>query len=277
MTEGDFVAILGLGLIGGSLARDLAARGARVAAYDLDRGAVRQAIDEGVVHEALDADLGGLREASVVVLATPVDAALELLGRVAPLVNTSTLITDVGSTKARIVERASRLGLDGRFVGAHPLAGDHRSGWGAARAGLLCGARVYVCPADRADPALVDRATRFWARFGAEPVLMRAEVHDETLAYTSHLPQLLSTALALALAGRGVKRGDLGSGGRDVTRLAGSSPEMWAPVARENREALHHALLAVERELGALRSALDGSDAEALRERLGAARVWFEV
>lgn len=277
MTEGDFVAIIGLGLIGGSLARDLAARGTRVRAYDRDRASLADAIAQGVVECALDADLGGVRDASAIVIAVPVDAAVEVLERIAPLVQRDALVTDVGSTKTGIVACAARLGLERNFVGAHPLAGDHRSGWPAARAGLLCGARVYLCPTAATEAALVERASDFWAQFGAQPTTIAPARHDEQLAYTSHLPQFVSIGLALALARRGVERRDLGPGGRDVTRLAGSSPEMWTAIARENADALHDALLTAERELAGLRGALSGTSGEALHERLAAAHAWFEV
>lgn len=277
MTEGDFVAIIGLGLIGGSIARDLAERGVRVRAYDRDRDALRNAVDEGVIESALDEDLAGLRGAGTVVLALPVDAAVEVLDRIAPLVTRDTLVTDAGSTKSRIVQRAAQLGLAANFVGAHPLAGDHRSGWAASRSGLFCGARVYLSPDATTDPALVDRAARFWSSLGARPALLRADLHDERLAYTSHLPQLMSVGLALALANRGVRRNELGPGGRDMTRLAGSSPDMWTAIASENRDALADALVLAERELADLRAALGQAGGDVLRERLAAARAWFEV
>ena len=280
-SEDDFVAIIGLGLIGGSLARDLAARGERVRAYDVDRVALRRAMDEGIVECGLDEDLAGVRDASTIVVAVPVDATAGVLERIAPVLGPETLITDAGSTKARIVAQAARIGLADQFVGAHPLAGDHRSGWDASRDGLFCGARVYLCPLAETSAALVDRAARFWSSFGAKPVLLRADLHDAKLAYTSHLPQFASVALALALAGRGVKRDELGPGGRDITRLAGSSPEMWAAIARDNAPALDEALRLAERELAELRSALsgttDGSPSDgALYERLVAARAWFD-
>ena len=277
MTEGDFVAIIGLGLIGGSIARDLAERGIRVLAYDCDRDSLRSATDEGVVERPLCDDFAGVCDASAVVIALPVDAAVDALERLAPLVNRDAFITDVGSTKSRIVERAVQLGLAQNFVGAHPLAGDHRSGWTASRGGLFCGARVFLCPALETDAEIVNRAARFWSRLGAKPALLRADLHDVQLAYTSHLPQLVSVGLALALAKRGVMRADLGPGGRDMTRLAGSSPDMWTAIARENSEMLRDALLLAEHELADLRSALSRDDTPDLRERLSAARAWFEV
>ena len=272
-------AVIGLGLIGGSLARDLASRGVRVSAYDADSRHLRDAVRDGVVSDVIEAPLDGVRGADAVIIAVPVDAALEVLRRVAPHVGDAKLVTDVGSTKARIVAEASALGIGTRFVGSHPLAGDHRSGWEASRPYLFDGARVYVCPAADTPAELVSLATAFWRRIGARPVLVDAVEHDRKLAWTSHLPHIVSTALALALSGAGVGRDELGPGGRDVTRLAGSSPEMWTAIARENAAALDAALAVVEREIASFRAALaeHPPGADALRDRFAAARAWFDT
>jgi prephenate dehydrogenase len=279
MMEDDFrsAAIVGLGLIGGSLARDLAQRGIPVRAYDADPHHLGSALRDGFVTEPLDATLSGVCDTDVVIVAVPVDAATEVLRRIAPYAAQARLITDVGSTKSRIVALAGELGLGSRFVGSHPLAGDHRSGWDASRTGLFSNARVYICPPSDASGAVVDLAADFWRRLGASPAVLTADDHDRQLAWTSHLPHMVSTALALALAHTGVERGDLGPGGRDVTRLAGGSPEVWTAIARENAMALDAALAATERELAAIRGALNGADPTELRQRFAAARAWFDV
>ena len=276
MTTVEHVAIVGLGLVGGSLARDLAALGTRVSAYDADATHLASAIRTNVVSSALDETLTGIGAADVVVIATPVDAALDILRRIAPALGRVPLITDVGSTKTRIVEAARTLGLAERFVGSHPMAGDHRSGWEASRTGLFVDAPVYLCANREATADALELASAFWRRVGARPERMAAEQHDLKLAWTSHLPHMVSVALALSLARARVGRDYLGPGGRDVTRLAGSSAEMWAAIAQENAAALDAALRRVERELATLRSAIKRADPEDLRARLAAARAWFD-
>jgi prephenate dehydrogenase len=278
MMEDDFksAAIVGLGLMGGSLARDLAERGVFVRAYDADPHHLQSALRAGFVTEPLDATLSGVCDADIVIVAVPVDAATDVLRRIAPHAGNAKLITDVGSTKSRIVELAAALGLGARFVGSHPLAGDHRSGWDASRTGLFSDARVYICPTSGAG-AVVELAANFWRRLGASPTVLSAEDHDRQLAWTSHLPHMVSTALALALARTGVERGDLGPGGRDVTRLAGGSPDVWTAIARDNAAALDAALAATEREIAGVRRALSRADATELRERFATARAWFDV
>jgi prephenate dehydrogenase len=276
MKSCETAAVIGLGLVGGSLARDLAERGVRVRAYDVDSEHLSSALSEGVIHEALDATLAGVAGADVVVIAVPVDAAIDILSRIVPFVGSARLITDVGSTKARIVAMATEVGVGDRFVGSHPMAGGHRSGWDASRTDLFNGAPVYLCPAPGADEAPQALADAFWRELGARPTCVNADHHDRQLAWTSHLPHIMSTALALALAKSGIGRDDLGPGGRDVTRLAGSSPDVWTAIAHDNASAIDGALAAAEREIAAFRTALAQSDTTALHERFSAARNWFD-
>ena len=252
MTACTSAAVIGLGLIGGSLSRDLAARGVRVRAYDADADHLASAMRDGVVHEALDATLAGVAGAEVIVIAVPVDAAIEILGRLEPFAAGARLITDVGSTKARIVASAIDVGLGERFVGSHPMAGGHRSGWDASRAGLFEGAPVYLCPTSRASEDARSLADAFWRDVGARPICMDAERHDNQLAWTSHLPHIVSTALALALAEADVGRDGLSdpavatsrvlpaarptSGPRSLSTTPPRSMARWRPPRSRSRD-----------------------------------------
>jgi prephenate dehydrogenase len=267
--------VIGLGLIGGSVARDLAALGVRVLGYDRDPATLDMARASGVIDTPLDASLagGGLRDAEVVIVAVPVSSLREVLAA-AHAFPCARLITDVGSTKRSAMRSADALGIGERFVGSHPMAGDHRSGWTASRRGLFAGARVYLCRAEHAREDTVSLAHDLWRALGACPELIAADAHDRLLAYASHLPQAVSTALALALADRGVSRAALGSGGRDATRLAGASVEMWTAIARDNADAIVPAITAVEAHLQRLRAAIERGDDVAIRAILGAGRAW---
>lgn len=276
MTELRSAAVVGLGLIGGSLARDLAGRGVRVLGGDRDPEAVRAALREGIVHAGLGPAGEGVEEAEVVVLAVPVSTAPELLAALLSRLGGARLVTDVGSTKRGIVAAAEALGVGARFVGSHPLAGDHRSGWSASRAGLFSDARVFLTPGPSSGEEALARARALWTGVGAHVEQLPAEEHDGRLAWTSHLPQAASTALARALAGAGIPRSELGRGGRDVTRLAGSSPEMWTAIALDNAAFLAEAIDALHGRLGELRGALLRGDAAAVREFFSAAREWSD-
>jgi prephenate dehydrogenase len=268
-------AVIGLGLIGGSVARDLAALGLRVSAYDADSSQLSAAMRDGVVHHRLSSSLEGVGDVDLVVIAVPVDEALAVLRRAAPFLGGAMLITDVGSTKARIVALATELGVGGRFIGAHPMAGDHRSGWLASRAGLFADAPLYLCPTVDATSQAKTLAQSLWRTLGARAIETDATAHDERLAWTSHLPHMVAVALGLTLGEGNVTRDDLGPGGRDMTRIAGSSPDMWTAIAVDNADPIEAALAVAERQIAALRDEVARRDAPALHARFTAARSWF--
>jgi prephenate dehydrogenase len=282
------IAVVGLGLVGGSLARDLAARGYRVIGADQDARMVEAALADGVlaggfaVGEAGGGRGGGVKEAGVVVVATPVRAAVSVLRWLAEAARGDAIITDVGSTKRSIVEAAGAAGLGGRFVGGHPMAGDHGSGWEASRQGLFIGAPVWLCAGEEhagqaqghhggRPVALVEA---LWEEVGARPRRIDALEHDQMVAWSSHLPQLLATALGCALNGAGVDRAGLGPGGRDTTRLAGSDPTVWTDILMDNADAVEPALDALMEELVRLRRHIGGLDDASLRAALDDARQW---
>jgi prephenate dehydrogenase len=269
------VAVLGLGLIGGSVARDLATRGVRVLAWDRDEHAVRDAEVRGIARPlAWNDPHPADPPIDVVLLALPVLAEKELLPRVADRFPRARLITDAGSTQRSVVALAERLGIGARFVGSHPLAGDHRSGWAASRTGLFAHARVFLSPAPSAGPDAMGLAEALWTALGGRTEPVDAAEHDRRVAWTSHLPQLVSSALGGSLAGEGIARAELGPGGRDTTRLAGSSPALWTDVALDNADEIVPALRAAEDRLRALRLAIAAGGAERVRGLLDEARRW---
>ncbi len=268
------VAIIGLGLIGGSLARDVAGQGVRVLGWDADADGLRAAVADGVVHHPLTDDLRDVHQADAVVVAVPVLAAAEVLRKLAPYLGGVRLITDAGSTKTSIVRAAEALGIGARFVGSHPLAGDHRSGWGASRTGLFADARVFLCRTHSTEGDAMRLAAALWASVGGQPEVMDADTHDVRLAWTSHLPQLVSTALALAIHQTGMPRAQLGPGGRDVTRLAGSDPAMWADIVLDNADALASAMAMMGAQLSAVQRAVMNGDRDGLQRLFGEARRW---
>lgn len=269
------VAVIGLGLIGGSVARALAARDVRVVAFDRDRDSLNAAMSEHVIDAELDEELNGIERADTIVIALPGDAARELIPRLAPLSTHATLVTDVGSAKQLVVQAAEAAGMGLRFVGSHPLAGDHRSGWESSRPDMFRGERVFLCPTSTTRRETLQAAEDFWIFVGSLPVTVDALVHDTRMAWMSHLPHVLSTALALALRDEGMTRSELGRGGRDMTRLAGSSPEMWAAIAQENAPAIEAAISSFEAHLAELKRAVVAADAYSFRASFAAGREWF--
>ncbi len=271
------VAVLGLGVIGGSLARVLAenAPGTTVIGWSPSIGEREQALEEGVVHAAPTAWEDAVEEADVVVLAMPLEACLRVLPEMAGLTGPATTLTDVASLKAPLMHAARTSGLTDRWVGAHPMAGSEGSGFRHARETLFDGARVWITT-DGAGESHVERVRALWRAAGAEPRDIDADEHDRSMVLVSHLPQLVANALAAELARRGVETDAMGPGGRDMTRLAASPPGMWLDLFRHAPEGLPNALRGVAGTLEAAAGALESGDLARLEALMRETRTWKE-
>jgi len=268
----ETVAIVGVGLIGASFGLALRKAGftGRIlgvsSAPALEAALARGAIDLGLPLEE------AVPRAGLVYLSQPIRRILETIERLDPLLRPGALVTDAGSTKARIVEQGRRFIRRGQFLGGHPMAGKETRGAAEADVGLFAG-RVYVLtpsdPAELETPAARE-FLRWLAVIGAVPVTLGPAEHDRIVACTSHLPQVLSTALAATLAGRLAAPDDLriaGPGLADMTRLAASPWEVWGDILDTNRAAIEAALEACIAELSSLRSALGAHGAQEVFER----------
>jgi prephenate dehydrogenase len=268
------LAVVGLGAIGGSLAWQARLAGvARVVGYSASRAEAVEALKASAITEMADTPGRAVRGADLVVLAVPPRATIDLIGRLGPALEPGAVLTDVCSVKGPVMARAAEAGLTARFAGAHPLAGTHDSGFSAARPDRLRGCVVYVCElagdGDRPARAVMG----FWRDvIEAEPILIDAAAHDRQLAWTSHLPQAVASALAHALAERRLGGVSFGPGARDTTRLAASSPEMWLDILLLNRPALDEALEQTGMALAELRALIASGDATGLERYLAAAR-----
>jgi prephenate dehydrogenase len=268
------VAVLGLGLLGGSLALAAKARGvaARVAGATRSREALAAALARGALDET-----GSYAEAAegaeLVVLATPVFAMAEVVRQIAPVLAPGTIVTDVGSVKAVLCETLPGLLPRGvPYVGSHPMAGSHLRGLEHARADLFEGA---VCIVTRSpDTAAVERTGEFWRALGARVVHREPAQHDAEVAWMSHVPHVLAFAFASALEAAPRGASDVsGAGFRDFTRIAQSDPELWGDILTANRKALAAPLAAAADALQEFTRALEANDAEGVERRIGAARA----
>jgi prephenate dehydrogenase len=241
------IAIVGLGLVGGSLARALARSGYRVTGIDwplvVRRALATRAITTGATRAEAAAG------ADVVVLAAPPATNLRLLRRLARVAPPGLVLTDVSSVKGEIVREAARLGLTG-FVGGHPMAGTEKRGFAASSADLFRGATWWVVPS---RSARANRLVRALVRAaGARPVTTAAATHDRVMAFLSHAPQLTAWALLEAarkdpIARRHLRRA--GPGFRDMTRLARSPRALWQDILTANQREVRRALAALARAL----------------------------
>ena len=272
------VAIVGVGLIGGSLGLALRERGAarRVVAIDRDAETCRIALARGAADAATDDLAGGIAGAELVVLATPVGVTLGLLPRVAAelAARLNVIVTDVGSVKGVVARAGASAFPQGGFVAGHPMAGSERSGVAAAAPDLFAGATWALTPTETTSPGDVARVAGLARAVGALPLLLDPEAHDAAVAVTSHLPHVLAYALG-AVADEAARANprlfDLAAGSfASATRVAASPPEMWQGIASQNRAALARALRAYVAELEAVRVALESGDDGALGARFAA-------
>lgn len=271
------VAVLGVGLIGGSIGLATRRRtGALVCGYDPDERVLAQALELGAIDRAATDVASAVHDADVVFVATPVSAlaeSIELALRDAPA---QAVVTDAGSTKRVVVAAAA----DERFIGGHPLAGAETAGVEHAREDLFDGAVWYLTPAtgDAATAGvLYERLYRLLTTLGARPTAIDADTHDRLLATVSHLPHVLANLLVAQAAGTLGEDGSgrmpaVGPSFRDATRVAGANSAIWTDIYLSNRDALIAALDDFAAGLQAARARLAGGDAEAVTAWNEAAR-----
>ncbi|MDH4133281.1 MAG: prephenate dehydrogenase/arogenate dehydrogenase family protein [Gammaproteobacteria bacterium] len=267
------LAIVGVGLIGGSLARVLRDAGhvQEIVGYGRGLANLQRAVDLGVVDRVETSLNKAVIGADMVVLATPVGSMAEILATMAPYLEDGTVVTDVGSVKGAVVTTA-RTALGAKlpaFVPGHPIAGTERSGVDASFASLFAGRRVVLTPLPENRQESIARVRDMWRSAGADVVEMGIEHHDEVLAATSHLPHLLAYGLVDLLSRLEDQRevfAFAAGGFRDFTRIASSDPVMWRDISLANHTAIAQMLKAYQGEIDRLISAIENGNGDALQK-----------
>jgi prephenate dehydrogenase len=262
------IAVLGVGLIGGSIG--LAARrrlDAEVAGFDPDRELLDRALELEAVDSAAESVAAAVDGAELVFCAAPVTALPGLAAEALDAAGEDTVVTDVGSVKRDVI---AALGSESRFIGGHPLAGAETAGVENARADLFEGARWYLTPTQRTGGLLYDRVQRAISEIGARPQAIEAETHDRLMATISHLPHVLANVLVTqattALSEEAEHLPEVGPSFRDATRVAGANPAIWGDIFAGNREAVAAEIDAVVSQLNEAADLLRSGDRAALRE-----------
>ena len=266
------VAILGVGLLGGSVGMSLRRSGIRVVGYNRRPDSCRAAVDVGAIDEGFTDIAEACHNCDAVVVAAPVDKIAELAATACGHCGPDTLITDVGSTKAKIVDELKRRFPQtlGQFVAAHPIAGSEKTGAANASASLLDGKAIIITPHSDARETQLRRAEAFWQQTGGEIVWMSPEEHDRRLAAVSHLPHLIASLLAQFPEDASLPL--VGSGWRDMTRVAAGDPTMWTAICQHNRSAILSQIDRFGEELGRLRERVADADVKNLSDWLAAAK-----
>jgi prephenate dehydrogenase len=263
------IAVLGVGLIGGSIglaARDLA-EDVEVVGFGRDPDRLQTAFEQGAIDRAADSPAGAVEGADICFACAPVGALPGLVREALDAAGPACVVTDVGSTKQELVAAVD----DPRFVGGHPIAGSEAAGVEHARADLFQGAVWYLTPLPTSEGLLYERLHRFVVDVGARPVAVDPVTHDRLVAVFSHLPHVLANVLASQAADRLRRHGDalrhVGPSFRDMTRVAGANTEMWADIYRANQAAIVEEIRGFRRELERVEERLAGGDVAGWNDR----------
>jgi prephenate dehydrogenase len=268
----DRLAIIGVGLIGGSLARVLRERGEVGEIVGIGRGEanLKKAVELGVIDRYTTDPGTGVAGADLVFLATPVCSIAAITAQIAPFLAPGAVVTDGGSVKEGIVAPCERLMRAGTyFVGGHPIAGTEHSGVEASFATLYEGRRCILTPTEHTCGEALLKVSRMWETAGSEVVLMDVLKHDRVVAAISHLPHMVAYSLVNAVEGydrfdESILRYSAG-GFRDFTRIASSDPAMWRDIALMNRDALLEMMEFFSSSFNQLRSLVESGDGEGMR------------
>lgn len=270
--------ILAPGLLGGSVARAAHARrlAQRITVWARRPDARLKLREQNWVNHVAESAADAVRDATLVVLAAPVDKIIELARHIAPHLPPGAIVTDVGSVKGELCRAChSAIAPGAHFIGAHPMAGSEKTGWENATPTLFEKRVCFVTPLDGADETATATVARFWSDLGSDVTTLSPDQHDEITAHVSHLPQVVATSLATFLAAKNPQWRNLsGNGLRDTTRIAASDATMWIEIFQQNRDEVLRALRQFQDELQGFQTALANRDWPEVRTRLERGKAW---
>jgi prephenate dehydrogenase len=265
------VALIGVGLLGGSLGLALKRRGLaeRVVGFVRRPASIRECQACGAVDEATLDLAQAVAGADLVVFCTPLSQMQGLVRQMLPALAPGALVTDVGSVKASVVAQVESMAAKAgaHFVGGHPMAGSEKTGVSASREDLFVNAVCVITPTAKSNRKAVAQVERLWRMVGGCPLRVRAQAHDELVARSSHLPHVVAAGLARGVLDpkHGKQQAVLcATGFRDTTRVASGSPEMWRDIVLANRKSLGRALNVFIKDLGRFRRAMERGDERAI-------------
>jgi len=263
------ITIIGVGLIGGSLALALKERNLAKAVFGYGRDQTR--LEEAQKSNVIDAFSTNIKEAideaNIVVIATPVGTFKDILHQIEPLISSNVIITDVGSTKSDIVNIVNDVLKDNSscFIPAHPIAGKERSGFEVSDSKLYDGKKVIITPQETNSPESIDVIDQMWKNVGADVDFMSAESHDNLLGMTSHLPHMLAFSLVNYLVDQNPNASIYAGGGfKDFSRIASGDAIMWRDICLQNKNQIMSHLKGYQSTLDDLLEAINDEDSEKL-------------
>ena len=265
----DKICIIGVGLIGSSLAKALKNTGQAkfICGYGRDAVRLERAKKLNIIDEYSTEPEKAIINSDIVIIATPVGSYEEVLGGIKPYLKSDTLVTDVGSTKRSVIEAAEKVfgNLPHNFIPAHPIAGKEKSGFEACDGELFVNKKVIITPLENNDDESISRVQNMWEKVGSEVDFMTPESHDELLGMTSHLPHMLAFSLMNYLISQNPSASVYAAGGfKDFTRIASGDNVMWRDICLNNKDQIIAHIEGYQKSLSALSEAIDNGDIEQL-------------
>lgn len=265
------VAIIGLGLIGGSLAGALKQSGKvkNVVGIDKDKESLDYAVKNGVIDEGYLKIDNNISDSEVVIIATYVDSIPRVASELSAVISEKTVVSDVGSVKSKVVAEVEKI-FNGNFVGAHPISGTENSGVKFSNPELFKNKNCILTPIYNTDSNATEKVENLWELAGSKVLKMSPLEHDQVFSFVSHLPHVVAYALINSVSD--VDNSNLfsfaGGGLKDFTRVASSSPEMWTSIFMENKDELLKSISSFKNQIGLIEKALADDDADGLQQLL---------
>lgn len=264
------IGFIGLGLIGGSIARAIRHfyPDTEIIACSRTRATVTQAVSDGVVNRIPDMVNEDFRDCDYIFLCAPVSSNAKYLEQLKPLISPSCIITDVGSTKSDIHAKVAELGMEANFIGGHPMAGSEKTGYANSKRILIENAYYVITPTSQVPKEAVEKYRDFVASLKALPLVLDYQTHDYVTAGISHLPHIIASSLVNLVKDSDTKDGIMkmvaAGGFKDITRIASSSPEMWEQICMTNRENISSILADYIASLSQIKQQLDDAETGAI-------------
>ena len=272
------IGFIGLGLIGGSIAKALKAKrpDATFIAYNRSKSSLVEAMADGTINQAMNTIGPAFSECDMIFLCAPVSVNIRCLEQLKPIIKPTCILTDVGSVKTTIHEAVEKLGMTHYFIGGHPMAGSEKTGYSSAKAHLLENAYYILTPGEGTTDTMISEMVSIVKDINALPIILNYKEHDRITAAISHLPHIIAYTLVNLVKDsdnpQGMMRMLAAGGFKDITRIASSSPEMWQQICSENKSQIIDMLnLYIER-ISEMGTAIQNNDTQMLLDAFGSAK-----